>query len=44
MTAPVDEPAGMPSIRTIAVGLPVKQGHVLALGGTDHSRGLDWGP
>lgn len=32
----------MPSIRTIAVGLPVKQDHLLALEGTDHSRGLDF--
>lgn len=32
----------MPSIRTIAVGLPVKQDHVLALEGTDHVRGLDF--
>lgn len=32
----------MPAIRNIAVGLPVKQGHVLALSGTDRSRGLDF--
>jgi 8-oxo-dGTP pyrophosphatase MutT (NUDIX family) len=32
----------MPAIRNIAVGLPVKHGHVLALFGTDSSRGLDF--
>jgi len=32
----------MPSIRNIAVGLPVKDGHVLALFGTDRSRRLDF--
>ncbi|MCK2036063.1 NUDIX domain-containing protein [Microbacterium sp. SSW1-49] len=32
----------MPAIRNIAVGLPVKEGHVLALFGTDSSRGLDF--
>ncbi|MCM3779528.1 NUDIX domain-containing protein [Microbacterium hydrocarbonoxydans] len=30
----------MPAIRNIAVGLPVKQGHVLALEGYDGSRDL----
>lgn len=32
----------MPAIRNIAVGLPVKDGHVLALEGHDRSRGLDF--
>lgn len=32
----------MSSIRNIAVGLPVKEGHLLALEGTDHSRSLDF--
>lgn len=32
----------MPSIRAIAVGLPIKNDHVLALEGTDHVRGLDF--
>ena len=32
----------MPAIRNIAVGLPIKDGHVLALFGTDHTRGLDF--
>lgn len=32
----------MPSIRNIAVGLPVKDGHLLALFGTDSARGLDF--
>lgn len=32
----------MPSIRNIAVGLPVKDGHLLALEGTDQTRGLDF--
>lgn len=32
----------MPAIRNISVGLPVKAGHVLALFGTDRSRGLDF--
>jgi len=32
----------MPAIRNIAVGLPVKDGHVLALEGHDHSRDLDF--
>ncbi|MFJ2368862.1 NUDIX hydrolase [Microbacterium sp. NPDC087665] len=32
----------MPSIRAIAVGLPIKNDHVLALEGTDHSRRLDF--
>ncbi|MEV8251893.1 NUDIX domain-containing protein [Microbacterium sp. NPDC076768] len=32
----------MPTIRNIAVGLPCKQGHVLALEGTDHARGLNF--
>ncbi|MCI1017575.1 NUDIX domain-containing protein [Microbacterium sp. C5A9] len=32
----------MPAIRNIAVGLPVKDGHLLALEGHDHSRGLDF--
>lgn len=32
----------MPAIRNIAVGLPVKGGHLLALEGHDHSRGLDF--
>lgn len=32
----------MPAIRNIAVGLPVKDGHVLALEGHDSSRGLDF--
>lgn len=32
----------MPAIRNIAVGLPVKDGHLLALEGHDRSRGLDF--
>lgn len=32
----------MPSIRNIAVGLPVKDGHVLVLFGTDAVRRLDF--
>ncbi|WP_295102205.1 NUDIX hydrolase [uncultured Microbacterium sp.] len=32
----------MPAIRNIAVGLPVKDGHLLALEGHDASRGLDF--
>lgn len=32
----------MPSIRNIAVGLPLKQGHVLVLEGRDHVRGRDF--
>lgn len=32
----------MPAIRNIAVGLPVKEGHVLALEGRDETRGLDF--
>ncbi|WP_136056060.1 NUDIX domain-containing protein [Microbacterium sp. K24] len=32
----------MSSIRNIAVGLPVKEGHLLALEGTDRSRGLEF--
>ncbi|MEV7609724.1 NUDIX domain-containing protein [Microbacterium sp. NPDC089320] len=32
----------MPAIRNIAVGLPVKDGHLLALEGRDDSRGLDF--
>ncbi|WP_334153107.1 NUDIX hydrolase [Microbacterium sp.] len=32
----------MPAIRNIAVGLPIKDGHLLALSGTDHTRGLDF--
>lgn len=32
----------MPAIRNIAVGLPVKEGHLLALEGHDASRGLDF--
>jgi 8-oxo-dGTP pyrophosphatase MutT (NUDIX family) len=32
----------MPAIRNIAVGLPVKDGHVLALEGHDRSRELDF--
>lgn len=32
----------MPSIRNIAVGLPIKEGHVLALAGRDRSRGLNF--
>lgn len=32
----------MHAIRNIAVGLPVKDGHVLALEGHDHSRRLDF--
>lgn len=33
---------GMPSIRNISVGLPVRDGHVLVLSGRDHLRGLDF--
>lgn len=32
----------MPAIRNIAVGLPLKDGHLLALEGHDRSRGLDF--
>mgnify|MGYP001964460840 CR=1 FL=1 len=32
----------MPAIRNIAVGLPVKDGHLLALEGHDSSRRLDF--
>jgi 8-oxo-dGTP pyrophosphatase MutT (NUDIX family) len=32
----------MPAIRNIAVGLPIKDGHLLALSGTDRTRGLDF--
>lgn len=32
----------MPAIRNIAVGLPVKDGHLLALEGHDRTRGLDF--
>nr|WP_201469159.1 NUDIX domain-containing protein [Microbacterium hydrocarbonoxydans] len=32
----------MPAIRTIAVGLPVRDGHLLALEGHDSSRHLDF--
>ncbi|KQQ68599.1 NUDIX hydrolase [Microbacterium sp. Leaf320] len=32
----------MPAIRNIAVGLPVKDGHLLALEGHDRSRRLDF--
>ncbi len=32
----------MPAIRNIAVGLPIKDGHVLALEGRDETRGLDF--
>ncbi|CAH0261811.1 Nucleoside triphosphatase NudI [Microbacterium oxydans] len=32
----------MPAIRNIAVGLPIKDGHVLALSGTDRARDLEF--
>lgn len=32
----------MPAIRNISVGLPVKDGHVLALSGRDELKGLDF--
>lgn len=32
----------MPAIRNIAVGLPIKHGHVLALEGRDDTRDLDF--
>lgn len=32
----------MPAIRNIAVGLPLKDGHLLALEGHDRTRGLDF--